>query len=151
MEKVEKVCEKVWGGNKCEKVGEAREGREGREGSKFPKKGEQKTPKRVEKAEKVEEVENSTSDPGPATERCAHPTLNKNLTTLPPRPPPTLATPCSMIFYISIFVQLILETLNPRNYLLETSDSRHTKSKMKPLGVKSAKDGEASHIRARTG
>ena len=87
MEKVEKVCEKVWGGNKCEKVGEAREGREGREGSKFPKKGEQKTSKKVEKAEKVEEVENSTSDPGPATERRAHPTLNKNLTTLPPRPP----------------------------------------------------------------
>jgi hypothetical protein len=46
MEKVEKVCEKVWGGNRCEKVGEAREGREGREGSKFPKKGEQKTSKR---------------------------------------------------------------------------------------------------------
>jgi hypothetical protein len=43
MEKVEKVCEKVWGGNRCEKVGEAREGREG---SKFPKKGEQKTSKR---------------------------------------------------------------------------------------------------------
>ncbi len=31
--------------------------------------------------------------------------------------------------------QTVLETLNPHNYLIETSDSSHTKSNIKLLGV----------------